>query len=85
MSGKVAVNKGSRTIAFLTRGECFGEMSYLSGQSRAATVVAETDCILMKISGTLLDKSPDAIQVPFLRNFALTLIQRLSRKIEENA
>ena len=85
LSGKVAVNKGSRTIAFLTRGECFGEMSYLSGQSRAATVVAETDCILMKISGTLLDKSPDAIQVPFLRNFALTLIQRLSRKIEENA
>jgi CRP-like cAMP-binding protein len=85
LSGKVAVNKGSRTIAFLSRGECFGEMSYLSGQSRAATVVAETDCILMKISGTLLDKSPDAIQVPFLRNFALTLIQRLSRKIEENA
>jgi eukaryotic-like serine/threonine-protein kinase len=85
LSGKVAVNKGPRTIAFLSRGECFGEMSYLSGQSRAATVVAETDCILMKISGTLLDKSPDTIQVLFLRNFALTLIQRLSRKIEENA
>jgi len=85
LSGKVAVNKGARTIAFLSRGECFGEMSYLSGQSRAATVVADTDCILMKISGTLLDKSPDAIQVQFLRNFALTLIQRLSRKIEENA
>ena len=85
LSGKVAVNKGSRTIAFLSRGECFGEMSYLSGQSRAATVVAETDCILMKISGTLLDKSPDTIQVLFLRNFALTLIQRLSRKIEESA
>lgn len=85
LSGKVAVNKGSRTIAFLSRGECFGEMSYLSGQSRAATVVVETDCVLMKISGTLLDKSPDTIQVLFLRNFALTLIQRLSRKIEESA
>jgi eukaryotic-like serine/threonine-protein kinase len=85
LSGKVAVDKGSRTIAFLTRGECFGEMSYLSGQLRAATVAAETDCILMKISGTLLDKAPDTIQVLFLRNFALTLIQRLSRKIEENA
>ena len=85
LSGKVAVNKGPRTIAFLSRGECFGEMSYLSGQSRAATVIAETDCILMKISGILLDKSPDPIQVLFLRNFALTLIQRLSRKIEESA
>jgi serine/threonine protein kinase len=85
LSGKVAVKKGTRTIAFLSRGECFGEMSYLSGQSRVATVVAETDCILMKISGTLLDKSPDPIQVLFLRNFALTLIERFSRKIEENA
>jgi eukaryotic-like serine/threonine-protein kinase len=85
LSGKVTVNKGARTIAFLNRGECFGEMSYLSGQTRAATVVAETDCILMKISGALLDKSPDPIQVLFLRNFALTLIQRFSRKTEENA
>jgi eukaryotic-like serine/threonine-protein kinase len=84
LSGKVAVKRGSRTITFLTRGECFGEMSYLSGQLRAATVVAETHCILMKISGTLLDKSPDPIQVLFLRNFALTLIQRLSRKKEES-
>jgi len=84
LSGKVAVNKGAKTLAFLVRGECFGEMSYLSGQTRAATVVAKTDCILMKISGTLLDKSPDSIRVLFLRNFALALIHRLSRKIEEN-
>lgn len=83
LSGKVAVTKGSRRIASLTRGECFGEMAYLSGQSRAATVVAETDCILLKISGTLLDKSPEAIQLFFLRNFALTLIHRLSTKLED--
>lgn len=84
LSGRVGVTKGSRSIALLSRGECFGEMAYLSGQSRAATVVAETDCILLKISGTLLDKSPEAIQIFFLRNFALTLIQRLSRKLEKN-
>jgi serine/threonine-protein kinase len=53
LSGKAAVSKGKTTLASLSRGECFGEMSYLSGQTRAATVVAETDCILMKISGTL--------------------------------
>jgi serine/threonine-protein kinase len=85
LSGSVEVKKDSRTLAFLSRGECFGEMSYLSGQSRAATVVAETDCVLLKISGTLLDKSPDAIQVLFLRNFALALIHRFYRKTEENA
>ncbi|MBN2031632.1 MAG: protein kinase [Deltaproteobacteria bacterium] len=84
LSGKVAVNKGQKTMAVLSRGECFGEMSYLSGRSRAATVVAGTDCILMKISGTLLDKSAETIQILFLRNFALALIERLSRKKEEN-
>jgi len=80
LSGKAAVSKGKRTLASLTRGECFGEMSYLSGQTRAATVVAETDCILMKISGILLDKSAETIQLLFMRNFALTLLHRLSKK-----
>ena len=61
-----------------------GEMSYLSGQTRAATVVAETDCILMKISGALLDKSAETIQLLFMRNFALTLLHRLSKKIRED-
>jgi serine/threonine-protein kinase len=80
LSGKAGVSKGNTILASLTRGECFGEMSYLSGQTRAATVVAETDCILMKISGTLLDKSAEPIQLLFMRNFALTLLQRLSKK-----
>jgi serine/threonine-protein kinase len=83
LSGKAAVSKGKMTLASLSRGECFGEMSYLSGQTRAATVVAETDCILMKISGTLLDKSAETIQLLFMRNFALTLLHRLSKKIQE--
>jgi len=43
LSGKASVRKGAQTIAVISRGECFGEMSYLSGQSRAATVLAETD------------------------------------------
>ena len=80
LSGKAAVQINNKSIAFLGRGECFGEMSYLSGQARAATVVAETDCILLKISATLLDKSSESMQVVFLRNFAMTLSNRLSAK-----
>jgi serine/threonine-protein kinase len=83
LSGKAAVSKGKTILASLTRGECFGEMSYLSGQIRAATVVAETDCILMKISGTLLDRSAETIQLLFMRKFALTLLHRLSRTQED--
>jgi serine/threonine-protein kinase len=79
LSGRVAVQKNKKNISIFTRGQCFGEMAYLSGRSRAATVMADTDCILMKISGTLLDKSTESIQLVFLRNFARTLVKRLSK------
>ncbi len=79
ISGRVAVQKTETNIASITRGECFGEMAYLQGQSRMATILAETDCILLKISGTLLDKSSESIQLLFQKNFATTLVKRLSR------
>jgi serine/threonine-protein kinase len=83
LSGKAAVQKNDKKIAFLSRGECFGEMSYLSGRSRSATVAADTDCILLKISATLLDKSSESMQLLFLKNFAMTLLQRLSKAIQQ--
>jgi len=82
LSGTASVRKATQPIATIQRGECFGEMSYLSGQSRAATVVADTDCILLKISATLLDKSSEAIQLRFLKKFAMTLLHRLSQSLE---
>jgi serine/threonine protein kinase len=81
LSGSAVVWKEDKIIARIGRGECFGEMSYLSGQTRAATVSADTDCILLKVSATLLDKSPESMQVLFLKNFAQAVIRRLSIKI----
>ena len=78
LSGRVGVRKNGETVATIHRGECFGEMSYLSGRFRSATVVAETQCVMMKISATLLDRSSESIQVLFLRKFASTILQRLS-------
>ena len=49
LSGKAVVRKNKKNIAEIARGECFGEMAYLSGESRTATVVADKDCILLKI------------------------------------
>lgn len=79
LSGRVAVQKGKKKIATINRGDCFGEMAYLQGQSRVATIAAETDCSLLKISGTLLDKSSESIQLLFQKNFAMTLVRRLSK------
>jgi len=82
LSGNAAVQKHNAKIALISRGECFGEMSYLGGQSRSATVVAETDCILLKISATLLDRSTEPVQLLFMKNFAMTLMRRLSKAIQ---
>jgi len=84
LSGRAMVQKNNKNIARIGRGECFGEMSYLSGQARAATVRAETDCNLLRISATLLDRSSKSMQLLFLKTFAMTLIQRLSKSINEN-
>lgn len=83
LSGRALVRKGGRDIAVIERGQCFGEMAYLSGESRTATVISETDCILLKISAMLLDKSPQEIQLLFLKRFAMTLLRRLSVSISK--
>lgn len=78
LSGKTQVQKGDRVIASVGVGECFGEMSFICGQARSATVIASTECALLKISATLLDRSPESIQMLFYKNFARTLVQRIS-------
>ena len=79
LSGNVEVQKNGKAIAFIGRGECFGEIGYLSGRPRSATVVAQTDCSLMKISSTLLDRCSESIQLLLTKEFAMTLLRRLSK------
>ena len=80
LSGKAVVRKDKKNIAVIKRGDCFGEMAYLGGDVRAATVVAGTDCILLKISATLLERSSESVQLLFLKRFATTLLTRLAKK-----
>jgi predicted Ser/Thr protein kinase len=79
LNGRALVMKEGRSLAEIAAGECFGEMAYITKQARSADVVASTDCILMKISATLLNRSSDAIQLLFFKNFALTLVRRLNQ------
>lgn len=78
LSGKARICKGGKDIATIGVGECFGEMAYIAGQARTAAVIAHTDCILIKISATIIDRSPETVQLLFFKNFATTLVQRLS-------
>jgi len=83
LSGKAVVKKNGNVVAAISRGECFGEMAYLSGDSRVASVAADKDTILLRISSTLLDKSPKDIQLLFLKRFGMTLLRRLSVNLDQ--
>jgi serine/threonine protein kinase len=78
ISGEVTVRKGHKVVTTLGKGQCFGEMAYLTGEARNASIITENECILLKFSSTLLDGISEAIQLLFFKNFAQTIIHRLS-------
>jgi len=70
--------KRDKDIAYIGTGDCLGEMALIGGQTRVADVVADTDCVLLKISSSLLDNTSDSVKHLFFKNFAITLVHRLS-------
>jgi small-conductance mechanosensitive channel len=48
-SVSVSKNGASIEVAALSAGDCFGEMSLLTGEKRSATVLADGDCYVMEI------------------------------------
>ncbi len=59
--------KGDTSV--LQQGECFGETAVLYKMPRNATVIAESNCIVMAINANLLKQASEALQVKFLREF----------------
>ncbi len=61
----VAKNGAMIRVGVLRQGDCFGEMSLLTGESRTATVRAEKDCEVIEISknvmGEVLRASPQCL------------------------
>lgn len=49
-SGKVSVRLGNRTLQSLGAGEVFGEMALIDSQPRSATIIADSDCVVVPVS-----------------------------------
>lgn len=62
----VAKNGSDIPVATLSSGNCFGEMSLLTGEPRTASVTAEADCYVMEISkpmmADIIRDSPDCLR-----------------------
>ena len=62
----VSKNGSSIPVANLSAGDCFGEMSLLTGERRTATVRAESDCYVLEIGkpvmAEVIRESPDCLE-----------------------
>jgi CRP-like cAMP-binding protein len=62
----VSKNGSSIPVATLSAGDCFGEMSLLTGERRTATVRAESDCYVLEIGKPVMAEvirdSPDCLE-----------------------
>lgn len=76
--GAADVLKGGRLINRLERGDCVGEIGFLSATRRTATVTATTSLLALKISAGLMDQVSRDCQLRFYKVFTETLIYRLS-------
>jgi serine/threonine protein kinase len=85
VSGDVAVVKNAKQISTLSKGDCFGEMSYVSRTQRSASIVAISDVELLRVDAALMEKASTATQLRFNQIFLRTLIERLTSTSEELA
>lgn len=77
VSGKVGVQSGRRSVGELSAGDCFGEMSYVQGARRTASIYAKGAVTLVRVSATLLEQASASCQLRFNKVFLRSLIERL--------
>ena len=77
VSGEVSVQRADKELNSLGEGECFGEMAYLSGKRRFASIIA-AEVGGSKVTGALRRWASLPLQMRLMRLFQDTLIQRLA-------
>lgn len=76
--GGAEVRKGKTVLHTMQRGDCFGEIGFLTAAKRTASVVAIGKVLALKVNASLMDKVSQDCQLRFYKVFTETLVYRLS-------
>lgn len=79
VAGEVAVHKGDQVLDKLKPGDCFGEMGFIAGTERTASIIAKTPVTAMKVRASLIERASLHCQLRFHKVFLNTLVERLSQ------
>lgn len=65
-SGKIEIKKGNQLLAEMDEKDFFGELSLLDTESRSASAVAKTECLLLRIDQDpfyeLMELQPEVVR-----------------------
>jgi CRP-like cAMP-binding protein len=77
VAGSVQVQSNGNNVGRLSNGECFGETSYVRGAKRQASIRADGQVTILRVSSTLMEQVSSACQLRFNKVFLRSLITRL--------
>ncbi|MGH8982165.1 MAG: cyclic nucleotide-binding domain-containing protein [Acidimicrobiales bacterium] len=76
LDGRASVRRNGRKVALLGPGDYFGELSLLDRQPRSATVVADTDMVLLNLTQRNFNSLLEAVP-PLPRKLLAAMAARL--------
>lgn len=76
VSGKVAVRRAEHVVDVLRPGSTFGELGFIINEARTATIVAQDDVTVLKLSSSLIDRTSVNCQLRFQKAFLKNLAER---------
>lgn len=80
VSGSALVSKAGTTIGWINKGDCFGEVGFVTKKERTATIYSIDELTLMKVNATLMEQVTEGCQLRYYKAFTEALVRRLSEQ-----
>ena len=76
--GSAEVRRMGKPLHRLEKGDCYGEAGFLPTQRSTSSVIACSQVLALKVSGTRLEQRTEGCQLRFYKTFLDSMIYRLS-------